>query len=272
MGYLYYQKTQVEDQLRTEKQALIKDFQNLSNSYDTLKAENDTLQLELTQKQLRIQKLINEVSSIKRTNAQIIQKYKNELGTLREIMRSYIVQIDSLNRSNEKLRAENQQIKQQYQQTSEQLEEEKKESKKLSQQVEKAAILDATDIKAIGVNQRGKEKDKISRLEKIRVCFILRENPVAEAGPREIYLRIVRPDSTILSNEQQSTITIGGKSLVYSASREVNYENQNLDVCIYYDPEEEELIEGKYQILLYSKGAKIGESSLSLREGLSLFF
>ena len=272
MGYLYYEKYQEEQQVRAEKNALIEDFQELSNEYEEVQTQNDTLQLKLTQKQLRIQKLINEINTIKRTNAQIIRKYKNELGTLREIMRSYIVQIDSLNRSNEMLRAENREIRQKYQQTAEELEEEKEIKEKLSQQVEKAAILDATDIVAVGVNDRGNEKDKINRVEKIRVCFILRENAVAESGPRDIYLRITRPDSVVLANSQQSTISVRGEELIYSARREVNYENQNLDVCIYYDPDQEQLVEGDYRVSLYSKGAQIGESSFALKEGLSLFF
>jgi flagellar basal body-associated protein FliL len=271
LGYLYYTQKQETEKIYNEKIELIGDFQALSEDYSELKTENDSINLQLVQRQVEIQKMINEINTIKKTNAQIIQKYKNELKTLRDIMKSYIVQIDSLNRRNEMLRAENLEVKTRLKSVEETLAIEKEIKEELTEKVEKAEILTAKNIFATGVNDRAKEKDKINKIEKIRVCFTVRENSVAEPGKREIYLRILRPDSILLTNSKDNIFSFHDRKMVYSASREVQYENQDLDVCIYYDSKQEELIEGTYNIGLYSGGHKIGETTMSLRESIGFF-
>ncbi len=271
LGYLYYTQKQETEKIYNEKIELIGEFQELSEDYSDLKTENDSINLQLVQRQVEIQKMINDINTIKKTNAQIIQKYKNELKTLRDIMKSYIVQIDSLNRSNEMLRAENLEVKTRLKSVEETLAVEKEIKEELTEKVEKAGILAAKNIVAIGVNDRAKEKDKINKIEKLRVCFTVRENTVAEPGKREIYLRVLRPDSILLTNSKDNIFSFHDRKMVYSASREVQYENQDLDVCIYYDSKQEELIEGTYAIGLYCGGHKIGETTMSLRESIGFF-
>lgn len=270
LGYLYFNKNLEAQRVQVEKNELIDEFQQLSDDYDDLKTENDTINLKLVRRQVEIQKLINEINHIKRTNAQIISRYKSELRTLRGIMKSYIVQIDSLNRWNEILRAENLEVKTMYMETRQELEKEKEIKEDLSEKVQQASVLQAKNIYAIGVNDRGKEKDNINRIEKLRVCFTLMENPIATRGKRKIYTRILRPDSVLLADSKENLFVFRDQMIIYSAARTVNYENQDLDVCIYWD-NTGDLIEGTYWVNLYADGNKIGSTTMTLNQGIGFF-
>ena len=263
--YLYFSQkadmVEMETVLTTEKDSLTNELQEMIIGYDTLKTSNDTLNIKLLEEQNKIRRLIQ----IQASNARKIQLYKKELGTLRSVMKSYIVQIDSLNTKNKQLIASNAefQIKlESAERTNKQLSEIKNE---LSSKVEKASVILAKNIHAATLNNRGKEKDKIDKIEKIRVCFTLRENPIVEPGKLDIYMRIMRPDSLVLALSPEDLFTFQDKQMIYSAMRTVEYINQDIDVCIYFN-ENKHFITGKYSIDLFLKNNKIGTTTLTLRE------
>ncbi|MBN2519820.1 MAG: hypothetical protein JXB17_04885 [Bacteroidales bacterium] len=264
LGYLYYDQTRTNEKVENEKEQLIKEFEELSSDYEMLKTENDSINLKLAQRQVEIQKLINEITKIKTTNAEIIRQYKKELGTLRDIMKSYIVQIDSLNTKNIELMAENVEVKQEIEKVKTELEIEREIKDDLTQKVETGSKLTAKEIYATSLNESGKEKDKISKIARIRVCFTLRENPIAEPGPRTIFMRIIRPDELVLADSEENVFEYNGDKIVYSDKREVEYENQDLAVCIFWQ-NNGMLIPGTYIIDLYTDNYQIGTTSLSLR-------
>jgi DNA repair exonuclease SbcCD ATPase subunit len=258
----------VEKELKIEKEELTRELENMHERYDSLKTENDTINRKLELEQKKIERLLQ----VRASNLQKIRLYRKELGTLREIMKSYVVQIDSLNRRNEMLRAENKEVKTKLRETEETNVKLKEDKEELTQKVQKAEVLTATNIAAVGLNSRSKEKDKVDKIEKLRVCFTVRENAIAEAGRRFIYLRIIRPDEVVLTSSAENMIQVNGKQIIYSAKRELNYENKDIDMCIYYDNTEEELIPGTYHVKLYSKGFPIGETTFTLQESGFLFF
>jgi hypothetical protein len=179
-----------------------------------------------------------------------------------------VIQIDSLNTLNQQLIAENTEVKNKLTEVESSAKKLKEEKESLSGKVSKAEILSAKNISAVGLNQRSKERDRIGQIEKIRVCFTIRENPIAEAGNRIIHLRITRPDESIITkSETQVFTTPEDESMIYSEKRMIQYDNKDIEACIYYDIVEGELIEGAYQIELFSEGNLIGETSLSLQEG-----
>lgn len=264
LGYLYYDQVKEKEKVEGEKTELIQEFENLSDQYESLKTENDSINLKLAKRQVEIQKLISEISQIKTTNAEIIRQYKKELGTLRDIMKSYIVQIDSLNTKNIALMAENVEVKEQIEKIKTELDVEKNIKEGLSEKLEIGSKLTAKDINALALNESGKEKDRISKIARLRVCFTIRENPIAEPGPRMIYIRIMRPDSLLLADSEENIFESESKKLIYSEKREIEYENQDLPVCIFWQ-NNGMLIPGNYQVDLYTDGNLIGTTSLSLR-------
>ncbi|MBN2486420.1 MAG: hypothetical protein JXB34_10645 [Bacteroidales bacterium] len=252
----YEEKIYVEEQ----KSMLETELNGLIVEYDSLKTENDSINKMLEGEQAKIKKLLG----IQASNTQKIKLYEKELETLRKVMRSYIVQIDSLNTRNRILTEENIQVRGDlrkkeldYQKLSEVKEE-------LVSKVAIAQKLSAKDVVAVGLNDRSKEKDRISKIEKIRVCFTVRENNVAEAGKKMIYLRIIRPDNIVLSSPEAGIVVSQGQELVYSAKRELEYDNLDIPMCIYWD-KTETLIAGTYTFSLYCEGHEIGSTTLDLK-------
>ncbi len=252
---IYEEKQFVEEQ----KQNLEGELNNLIMGYDSLKTENDSINGKLEIQQEHIRKLLNTNAS----NVQKIQMYQKEMETLRKVMRSYIVQIDSLNTRNRELTEENIMVKDtlaQVQGENVKLNESKLE---LISKVALAQKLSAKNIIALALNDKSKEKDKADKVAKIRVCFTIRENRISDAGKKVIYVRIVRPDKVVLSSPDASMFEYQSQSLVYSAKRDLDYDNQDIDMCIYWD-KKEELIKGTYSISLYCEGYEIGTTTLNL--------
>jgi predicted nuclease with TOPRIM domain len=246
--------------VQTEKKKLEGELNGLIIEYDSLKTNNDTINKQLMQQQDYIKKLLR----IDASNVTKIKMYQKELETLRKVMRSYIVQIDSLNTKNRELTNENIDVHQKLNTVSSNYEQLSKKSEELSSTVKVAQKLTAKNIIVEGLNKHEKTTDRISRIEKIKVCCTVRENPVAIAGTKTIYLRIARPDDVILSSPDGATFDFEGNAIAYSAKRDLEYENKDIDICIYWD-NKEQLIAGTNIITLYAEGYEIGTATLIVK-------
>jgi len=260
----YNQKSkmvEMEQVLTEEKDSLANELRMMMYGYDTLKTSNDTLSAQISRERTRIQKLLE----INASNAQLIRKYKAEISTMRDIMKSYIVQIDSLNTRNQALTAENVEIKQQMTAVQESNVELEKTRDELTSKVNVASVIQAKDIVAMALNKKRKETDVIKRLDKVRVCFTLRENPIAEAGNKIVYLRVVRPDQLVITPSPENLFEVRGEQLIYSANRAVDYANADIEMCIFLD-NTGDFIPGTYSVELYLGGEEIGSSEFTLRD------
>ena len=250
---------EMETALNQEKDSLANELKLMIHGYDTLKSNNDSLNAHLEREKTKIKQIL----SINASNVQLIKKYKSEISTMREIMKSYIVQIDSLNTRNKLLTAENQDIKQQISTVQKTNVELSKARQDLSSKVEIASVIQAKDVKTVALNKNRKETSRLDRIEKLQVCFTLRENPIASAGKKTVYLRITRPDSLVITSSSDNLFDFNGKKLIYTASREVDYLNQDLDICIFVD-KTPDFILGNYRAELYLDGNNIGGCSFIL--------
>lgn len=246
--------------VETEKIKLESELNELIVEYDSLKQNNDSLSGQLTAEQDKIRQLLKTQAS----STTKIKMYERELETLRKVMRSYIVQIDSLNTRNQELTAENVMVRQQLDKVSNDYDEVSRQREELSSTVKIAQKLNAKNIVIEGLGKNSKETPKVKKIEKIRVCFTVRENNVAEAGTKTIYLQIIRPDDVILSSPEAGTFAFGDETQVYSARRDLEYDNVDIDMCIYWDVTEE-LIPGTYFISLYAEGYEIGSGTFALK-------
>ena len=245
---------------RVEKDSLEGELRNIYFRYDTLETNNIELQAEAKQQQEKINKLI----AIQADDAYKIRMYRKEMETLRSVLRSYIVQIDSLNMQNQELLAQNKQLrnselrltteKEQLQQDKEQLEEIK----------DLATTLHATQINLVLLNKREKETSRIRTAEKVRVDFIIRANKVTPPGEKNISMRIIRPDQVVLGSPELEVIDFNGEAIPISASRVVNYENEDLPVSIFWN-NNGEIVPGEHTVELYADGKLIGQSSFVLK-------
>jgi FlaG/FlaF family flagellin (archaellin) len=250
---------EMETALTQEKDSLANELHLMVVGYDTLKTDNDSLKAGLTREKNKIIKLL----SLNASNIQLIKKYKGEISTMREIMKSYIVQIDSLNTRNKILVAENTDIKQQINQVQSTNTELTKVKEELNAKVEIASVIQAKDIVAVSLNKKRKETTRINLLDKLRICFTLRENPLAKPGQKEVYMRVLRPDSLVIATSPDNLFDYKGNKLVYSANRTADYMNQDIEMCIFLDNTGDFII-GNYSVELYLEDNIIGRTTFML--------
>jgi Tfp pilus assembly protein PilN len=261
--YMYFDKkskmVEMETVLTQEKDSLANELRHMVVAYDTLKTTNDTLNAGLQKQKDKIVQLL----SINASNVQLIKRYKSEITTMRSIMKSYIVQIDSLNTRNKMLVSENTEIKQQITQVRNTNTELSKVKEELSTKVEVASIIQAKDIVAVSLNKKRKETTRINLLDKLRICFTLRENPLAKPGQKDVYMRVVRPDSLVITSSPDNLFTYKENKIIYSATRQVDYMNQDIEVCIFLD-NNGDFIVGNYSVELYLDDNIIGRTNFML--------
>jgi FtsZ-binding cell division protein ZapB len=260
------ENTDVTNQLKKEKAAIETELNGMVLGYDSLKRNNTNLNIQFEGAQNKVKELLTEIEQVKSTSFRQISKYRDEMNTLRRIMRDYVVQIDSLNQKNQRLMAENSTVKQEVTEVKTQNQTLEQEKKKLEQTVTLAATLEAANLKATGINKKGKEQVKASKIESIKVDFILSKNLTAKRGAKNIYLRIQRPDQLLLTKSDKDLFKFEGLKIPFSAMREVEYEGMDLPVSIYWDNAgQSPLIAGSYTIDLFADGNNIGTTSLEVK-------
>lgn len=254
------------DDIRAEKDSIQFELTQIAASYDSLRTENDTINQQLLLAQAKVKDLLLEVEQTKKISYQKISDYQKQVTTLRGIMRDFVMQIDSLNRRNEQLMAENLEVKEQYKRAEMEKQQLAQEKEKLQQNLQRAAMLETRELTVEALNSRSKETKYASRTQKIRIYFILNPNVTAKRGPKNIYARIMRPDQLLLTKSPDNVFQFEDLKIPYSAMREIVYEGLELPVAIYWDnTDEPDLMPGKYTINLFADGNEIGEATLELR-------
>jgi len=256
---------QIIGEISAEKDSIQFELNRIIVSYDSLRTENDTINEQLYIAQTKVKDLLLEVEQTKRLSIERITRYQQEVTTLRDIMRNYIVQIDSLNRRNQILMAENIEVKEQVRQVESQNVQLTQEKLRLEQNLQRAAQLEASNLVAVGVNNRDRETNSANRATMIRINFTLNRNITARRGAKNIYVRIMRPDQLLLSKSPDHLFQFEDLRIQYSAMREVNYEGNELPVAIYWDNEGKPFMTGKYTIDVFADGNNIGTTTLELR-------
>lgn len=267
-AYLYLSKEKTEalkEEITQERFQLALDFQDLALDFDSIKTSNDTINDLLSVERERISQLLEEIKTIKSANAAKIREYKKELSSLRNVMRSFVVQIDSLNIRNEELTQENKQVRKRYTRIKDSYKELEEEKQGLEHKVEIASRLETYKIEATALNKKGKETTRTSRTEKIRICFTIAKNLTAPVGEKRVYLRLVRPDDELLIKSKDDLFEFESNQINYSSQRTIEYGGNNLDVCIYYETDEGELMQGTYTADIFSDGCNIGSVNFDLK-------
>lgn len=268
--YIFHQQQQMDEMTQSfdlEKEMMADDLNELSLQYEGYKfsVSNDSLVALLTTEQAKVQRLMEELRTVKSTNAKEIARLKKELATLRKIMRNYVIQIDSLNRANEQLKVEKNEAVKKYRQASTTAASLKREKEKLTERVTLASKLDATSISVTPVNSRGKLAKRIKKMEQFVINFKIAKNVTAPVGEKVIYVRIMKPDDDILVKSRGDVFTFEGKDINYSMKKMIEYEGEEVPVTMYWDIEEF-LSPGTYRVDIFADGNLIGQRSFTLEE------
>lgn len=264
LGYVWIQKSSLISELEDEKRDLTEQMESLQNDYATLSSDYDSINSQLDTSRAEVADLLERIKKTNATNRAKMRQYEKELGTLRSIMRNYIVQIDSLNTLNHKLTAEAAAARREAAAS-------KAESAQLSQQVENltgqvaaGSVIKARGLHIAAYNSSDKVTDRSSRTVRLLTSLSLVENDLAPKGPVRVFIRVKDPDGIILTNSNRSSFTFNGETMVASASRRVDYEGSEVDLSIYLN-DIPEYRKGVYTVEAYTEQAFLGKSELMLR-------
>jgi len=244
-----------------DKEEMENDYERLTIQYGEMitQINNDSLIAQLTQEQLRTQQLLQELKDVKATDAREITRLKRELATVREVLRSYIRQVDSLNQVNQQLVAENDRVRDELAQQSQANEGLRQQNQNLSEKVDIAAQLDATGITMTPLNKRNSKAKKMKDCKVIQVAFNIARNVTAANGNRTLYVRIQTPGGAVLSG---GTFSYEGRQLEYSMKRVVEYAGEEMSVTANWQVGEY-LEAGEYRVSIFADGNMIGTKTFT---------
>lgn len=251
--------------LNMEKESIQADLNTMMSNYDSIHTTNITLQTELAGAQTKVKDLLLEVEQVKKVSYLQIAQYRQEVSTLRNIMKNYIIQVDSLNRRNEKLMAENVQVKENFVQSESKNQQLEKEKEHLQEKVKMAAQLEVTELVAVGINLRGKEAESARRAEQIKVSFLLSKNVTATRGNKVIYIRIQNPNQLLFQKSPNDLFEFEDLKIPFSAKREITYEGNALPVNIFWDNEGQKFLPGEYTVDVFADGNNIGTTKFLMK-------
>jgi len=253
--------------INAEKDSLNIELSKMSQHYDSLKTDNDTINQQLFLAQTQVKDLMTEIKQVKKASYSQISDYQKKVGSLRNIMMNYVIQVDSLNRRNKFLMEENRKVKQNYMEIESKNKTLQREKKNLSQKIEKAAMLEALNLHVEGINKRGKDVSVKKKAEQLKISFTLSKNVTSKRGNKKIYIRIRRPNQSLLVKSKNDLFKFENLRIPYSAMREVTYEGKELPVNIFWDNKgENPFIDGTYTIDVFTDGNNIGTASFAFKK------
>jgi predicted nucleic acid-binding Zn-ribbon protein len=268
LGYIYHITKQSEEDLaiaNAEKREVIENLEQLKTDYGELKVSNDTINAQLNSERKKIDALMERIKKTEATNKAQMRQYEKEVTNLKSLLTGYVHQIDSLNVLNRALRDENTKVKSEINQSKKQVEELSQERTALKSMVEKGGELKTRDLTAIALTNRDKTASRARQTEQLKICLTLIENNLAKRGSRSVYVRIKSPDGSLLTQSVTNLFepVSGGSQLIYSAMRDVDYNGEDLEVCVFY--KDTDFMSGSFDIEVFLDGAFVGSTQLVLK-------
>ena len=245
-----------------DKKEMENEYQRFALQYSEMKTQinNDSIIAQLTEEQLKTQRLLEELKQVKANDAREITRLKKELATVRAVLRDYVMQIDSLNRQNQELIAENTRIQGEYDEATRTIEDLNTERDNLSERVAMAAQLDANNINMTLLKKNGKQVKKMKDCKNIAISFNIARNVTASNGQRTIYVRINTPTGETLNGG--GTITYENRTLEYSIKKVIEYTGEETPITVYWNVAEY-LGAGNYTVSIFADGNMIGSRTFT---------
>lgn len=259
--------SEMVEQMTYEKEQLEEEYADVALEMEgfSYKVDNDSLLSLIEKEQNRVQNLLEELRTVKATNARRISELKKELASVRKVLVYYVAQVDSLSAVNMELTTENRQVKERYNAVTREAETLAQEKQQLTEKVIIASQLEAKDILVELQNQRGRKTNSVRKLAVIKVSYTLLKNITAKVGNKTIYMRIATPDGGVLQKNISDKFLFEDKNIAYSARKSIEYDGEELIDVIYYTVTET-LWEGNYRVDLFVDEHLVGTESFVLKK------
>ena len=265
LAYVWFQKSSLVKDLNIEKEELTDQIVALQQDYDNLSSDYDAINSQLDSSREEVSQLVERIKQTDATNRAKMRQYEKELGTLRSIMRNYIVQIDSLNTLNQQLQADADAARKDAASSRRQNEALNKQVNELSGQVAAGSVIKARGIILEPYSAQDKVTDRSSRVVRMLTTLSLVENDLAPKGPVRVYIVVKGPDGTILTNANSTGFESAGEARTASASREVDYEGKEVELSIYLNDLTDRCVKGVYTVEAYTSQGYLGSAETMLR-------
>ena len=265
------QKTEMKEMVEImefEKEQLEDEYEELAIQFDGYQSQdihNDSLVQLLAKEQQRVQDLREELRITKVTNARRIAELKKELATVRQVMVSYVHQIDSLDRTNKRLVKENQQVKQQYQEVARQAQQLEEERTQLAEVVSRASMLEISSFQMTPLNKRDRKTTVYSQILKLQFDYTIARNITNTPGLKTLYLRVTRPDGEVMQKNVHDVFAFENSEIAYSVSKDFEYEGEEVSGAMYWLVEEI-LQVGIYNADFFVDGELIGSFPFEIHQ------
>ena len=264
LAAVWIERSSLVKELKVEKEDLTKEMIALQNDYAGLSSDYESINMQLDSSREEVSQLIERIKKTEATNRTKIRQYERELGTLRSIMKNYIVQIDSLNTLNRKLTADAAAARREAAESRRQNEELNKAVERLSGQVAAGSVIKGRVIRLDAYNASNRITDRSSRVVRLMTTLSLVENELAEKGPVRVYIQVKDPDGVLLTNGTSKEFLLDGEPLMASASREVDYQGSEVELSIYLN-DIPDYVKGIYTVEAFTEKGSLGTAELMLR-------
>ena len=280
-GWMVYSSQKALQQIQNEKEQMQLDYeqQQLAQDAEDLDREfavfensrqlimDDSVKRDLTEKyenaRLQVEALQAELKNQKNKSAAENAKLKNEIETLRALLRHYVEEINRLNKENEELRTENAQIKEQNTKLNNRVAATSRENEQLSKRMTLAEKLNVTGLTLTALNKKGKNEKKVQKAAQLMVTFTIPQNNSTPVGEKTIYLRIVSPSGQLLGGG--GSFSFEGGSVECSAKKTIEYAGEEIGgVTIYWDVNTA-LTAGDYTVELFADNYRLISRSFNLK-------
>ena len=255
---------EMQELAELDKKEMENEYQQFAAQYSEMKTQinNDSIIEQLSAEQEKTQRLLAELQRVKANDAREITRLKKELATVRAVLRSYVLEIDSLNRLNQNLVEENTRVKAQFQEATNKIAGLNTEKQSLSEKVAIAAQLDAIAINMTAKNKRGKKTEDMNKCKVVQVDFALAKNVTASSGIKNVYVRITTPTGSVLG--EGGTFNYENRTLEYSMKKSVEYGGQETPVSLFWNVNQA-MSGGTYRVSIFADGHMIGSKSFSFK-------
>lgn len=252
--------------LEEQKADIEIELEELIANYDEIIQDNEIKDNDLIEARDRIEILLDSVKDTK-ANLSLIRRYKIEIGRLKTERILLFKKADSLIAANMLLKFERDSTNIVLGNTIRVVDSVTEENIAMANTIKEGSVVNVVDLRGTGVivRKNGKIVDtkRSSRADKVRACFTLSPNPIAKKGDRLLYIQVINPRNNLLG--KKSVIEFDSGTLNYSATINVFYENEELDVCILVDANEKDLVKGRYIINVFDGSTQVATSSLVLK-------
>ena len=277
LGFLFFQQKQelrittqelntVTAEMEFEKQQSMEEFEEMARQYEDfyIKTDNDSLLKQFEEEKQKVQQLLQELKTVKATDAHRISELKKELTTVRGVLQSYIVKVDSLNAVNVALTEENTAVRKQYEQAAETARQWEEKSLELEGKVTLASMLEAGNISIELLDEKGKPCKRRKTVTKFALHFEIRRNITSERGVKLVYVRIADPSEHLMPAAREEKFPFEGQNLACSCFKSIEYGGEDTPVTLYY-PLTGELAVGTYTVTIFCEGNIIGSMGFTIQ-------